>query len=405
MTGRRVARILGFEIRLDFSWFILFFLILWTFSVGVFPQEAPGLSSPAYLLMGAAGALLFFASVVAHELSHSVVARAKGIVVEGITLFLFGGIAQTRMEATTPRDEFEIAAAGPLMSLAIAAVLGVLAWWLRAFGPASDAAAAVLDTITRLNIALAVFNLLPGFPLDGGRLFRALVWKLTGDATKATRIASTAGRWLAYVLVAFGLLSAFQGNVIGGMWLVLIGWFLRNAAISGYQQHVLLGMLSGIRAAQAMTPAPDVVPAHASVRHLLPALLLRRHHSAYPVVDDERVVGMVTVRALRDVPGEDWDVRTARDIMVPLADVMTVRADDHLVTVLDRLKDSPVGRVLVMRGEELAGIITPRDIAFWLEAQGNPDAAIAHQPLDGDDAEAGAPRKRRRRRRRSHAGE
>jgi Zn-dependent protease/CBS domain-containing protein len=366
MTGLRVARVLGFEIRVDFSWFILFFLILWTFSAGVFPRAAPGLPRYVYVIMGSVGALLFFSSLLAHELSHSVVARAKGIPVEGITLFLFGGVAHTRMEAETPRDEFQIAAVGPLMSLAIAAVLGAAAWIVTTLG-GSAAVAAVLQYIAVLNVALAVFNLLPGFPLDGGRLFRALVWKLTGDATKATRVASTGGRWLGYALVALGLLSAFAGNVIGGMWLVFIGWFLRNAAISSYQQHVLLSMLSGVRAGQAMTPNPDAVPARASVRELMDEYLMRRHYSAYPVVDDGRALGMVTLNAIRNVPRDDWDSRTARDIMIPLSDVVTVRSDDHMVTVLDRLKASPARRVLVMRGDELVGIITASDIAFWLE--------------------------------------
>lgn len=366
MNGIRLGRILGFEIRADFSWFILFFLILWTFSAGVFPQNAPGLPRHIYPIMGVAGAVLFFTSLIAHELSHSVVARAKGIPVEGITLFLFGGMAHTRMEAETPGDEFKIAVVGPVTSFLIAALLG-LAWWLGEQLGWSVAVRAVLQYVAVLNVALAVFNLLPGFPLDGGRLFRAIVWKVTGDATRATRVASAGGRWLGYALVALGLLSAFAGNVIGGMWLVFIGWFLRNAAISSYQQHVLLSVLAGVRAGQAMTPQPDAVPADATVRELMDEYLMRRRYSAYPVLSDGRTVGIVTLQAIRDVPREEWEQRIAGDIMVPLSDLVTVRPEDTMVTVLERLKASPARRVLVMRGDELLGIITASDVAFWLE--------------------------------------
>jgi Zn-dependent protease/CBS domain-containing protein len=320
--------------------------------------------------MGIAGAALFFASLIAHELSHSVVARSKGIPVDGITLFLFGGMAHTRMEAETPGDEFKIAGVGPVMSFAIAALLGAI-WW---FGVQLGWGVAVLEVVRYvavLNIALAVFNLLPGFPLDGGRLFRAIVWKATGNATRATRVASTGGRWLGYALVALGLLSAFAGNVIGGMWLVFIGWFLRNAAKSSYQQHVLLNVLGGVRAGQAMTPDPDSVPAAATVHELMDEYLMRRRYSAYPVFDADRVTGIVTLQAIREVPREEWDRRSARDIMVPLSELVTVRPEDSLVTVLERLRGSPARRVLVMRGDAVLGLITPSDIAFWLDRARN----------------------------------
>jgi Zn-dependent protease/CBS domain-containing protein len=366
MRGMRIGRVLGFEIRIDSSWFILFALILWSFSYMVFPRSVPGRTTATYLIMGMSGTLLFFVSLLAHELSHSLVARAKDIPVEGITLFLFGGMAHTRMEAETPGDEFLIAAAGPIMSLFIALLLGGGVYAGLQFGwPPTFLA--VLQYIALLNIILAVFNLLPGFPLDGGRLFRAVVWKITGDVTRATRAASAGGRWLAYVLIVFGLLSAFGGNVLGGMWLVFIGWFLRNAAISSYQQHLLLSVLSGVRAGEAMTPEPDTVPADATVRELMDEYFMRRRHAAYPVTSGGAVVGLVSRHAAREVPGEDWDTRTARDVMMAADDVVIVRPDDPMLAVLDKLRDSPAHRVLVMRNGSLLGIITPSDIAFWLE--------------------------------------
>ncbi|HSJ06298.1 MAG TPA: site-2 protease family protein [Longimicrobiales bacterium] len=366
MRGIRLGRVLGFEVRIDHSWFILFALILWSFSYMAFPAHAPGLSPAVYFTMGLAGTLLFFVSLLAHELSHSVVARAKGIPVDGITLFLFGGMAHTRMEAETPGDEFQIAAAGPIMSIAIAVLLGA-AWMLGIRLGWPVYILAVLQYIALLNLVLAVFNLLPGFPLDGGRLFRAVVWKVTGDMTRATRVASAGGRWLAYVLIAFGLLSAFAGNVLGGMWLVFIGWFLRNAAISTYQQHLLLDVLSGVRAGQAMTPNPDTVPPDATVRALMEDYFMRRRYTAYPVTRDGEPLGLVTLQRIRETPQEEWDTLRVSDIMIPFDAELAVRTDEPMIAVLDRLKKSPARRVLVLRNGALAGIITASDIAFWLE--------------------------------------
>jgi Zn-dependent protease/CBS domain-containing protein len=366
VRGIRLGRVIGFEVRIDHSWFILFALILWSFSYMAFPAHAPGLPPAVYFAMGLSGTLLFFISLLAHELSHSVVARAKGIPVDGITLFLFGGMAHTRMEAETPGDEFQIAAAGPIMSIAIAVLLGA-AWMLGGSFGWPVYILAVLQYIALLNLVLAVFNLLPGFPLDGGRLFRAVVWKVTGDMTRATRVASAGGRWLAYVLIGFGLLSAFAGNVLGGMWLVFIGWFLRNAAISTYQQHLLLDVLSGVRAGQAMTPNPDTVPPDATVRELMEEFFMRRRYTAYPVTQDGVPLGLVTLQRIRETPREEWDTLRAGDIMIPFDASIAVRTDEPMIAVLDRLKNSPARRVLVLRNGALAGIITASDIAFWLE--------------------------------------
>jgi Zn-dependent protease/CBS domain-containing protein len=366
MRGFRLGRVLGFEIRIDSSWFILFALILWTFSYVAFPRQVPGLSTGVYLVMGLTGALLFFVSLLAHEISHSLVARAKNIPVEGITLFLFGGMAHTRMEAETPGDEFLIAGAGPVMSVAIAILLGG-AWWAGAQLGWHPGVLAVLQYISLLNMVLAIFNLLPGFPLDGGRLFRAIVWKATGDVNRATRVASLGGRWLAYILIAFGLLSAFGGNVLGGMWMVFIGWFLRNAAISSYQQHMVLSMLAGVRARQAMTPDPDTVPADATVRELIEEYFMRRRYAAYPVMENGHAVGLVTLNATRAVPRDDWDMLTARELMEPADAALVVRPEEPMLTVLDRLKASPTRRLMVMKDGALVGIITTGDVGSWLE--------------------------------------
>jgi Zn-dependent protease/CBS domain-containing protein len=366
MGDFRLGSVLGFEIRIDFSWFIIFFLILWTFTFAVFPVNFPGLSTGAYIAMGVTGTLLFFASLLAHEISHSLVARAKDIPVEGITLFIFGGMSRTRMEAETAGDEFKIAVVGPLTSF----VLGVLFWavgWIGARAGWSLAIIGVAQYLALLNILLAVFNLLPGFPLDGGRIFRSAVWKYTGDSTKATRYASTAGKWLAYLLIGFGLFSAFGGNIVGGLWLVFIGWFLRNAAIASYQQHLLQIVLEGVRARDAMTPDPETVRPELTLQELVDEHFLRRRFHSYPVTRDGRPLGLISLQQVKDVPREEWPTRTVADTMTPAENGVTVRPEDRMNEVLQKMESSGNRRLLVTRDGHLEGIITSGDLTGWLQ--------------------------------------
>lgn len=240
MRSFRLGSVLGIEIRIDISWFILFFLLLWTFSRGVFPQAYPGQPGWAYYAMALAAALLFFASLLAHELSHSVVARRRGVPVDGITLFIFGGMARTRMEPRRAGDEFIIAGVGPLSSLLIGALFGGI--WLA--GEAAGlpvGVTAVAWYLALVNVALAVFNLLPGFPLDGGRLLRSAVWRLTRDLRRATRIATTGGRLLGLGLIAYGIWEAYHGQAMDGLWLAFIGLFLQNAARASYRMYERAG--------------------------------------------------------------------------------------------------------------------------------------------------------------------
>ena len=366
MTGIKLGKLFGFTIRVDFSWFIVFFLILWTFTIGVFPSSVPGLDHITYFVMGAVATLLFFASLLLHELAHSVVARAKGIPIDGITLFIFGGIAHTRAEAERPRDEFVIAGAGPLCSLVLAALLLALLYVSARTGLGRPVIA-VWRHLAVLNIAIAVFNLLPGFPLDGGRLFRAVLWKATGDLTRATRIATTAGAVLGIGLILLGLWQAFTGATIGGLWLVFVGWFLRNAAVRSYQQHVLQDVMEGARAEEIMTRAPETVPPTATLHQLMNDYFLRRRFTAYPVASNGTPLGLITLQQLREVPTQEWQSRSVRDTMTPVTRENIVQPSDSVLRVLDGLKATPSRRVLVLRGEDLVGIITPGDVASWLE--------------------------------------
>lgn len=366
MGSFRLGTVFGFEIRIDYSWFIIFFLILWSFTSAVFPASFPGFSGTTYILMGAAGTLLFFASLLAHELSHSLVARAKGIPVEGITLFIFGGMARTKTESETPGDEFQIAGVGPLSSLLIGAMFGAV-WWFGEDVGLSVPVVAVAAYLGFLNVVLAVFNLLPGFPLDGGRLFRAVVWKVTGDLTKATRYASTGGRWLGYALIAWGLYRLFAGEAMAGLWLIFIGWFLRNAAAMGLKQHLMRDVFSSVLAREAMTPLPETVRPGLTLRELVDDYFLHRRFHAYPVTEGDETLGIVSLNQVKGIPQEEWSTTTVGRAMQPIADTAVVRPDDSIATVLEALQDAGERRVLVLDDGRLVGIISPHDLTAWLE--------------------------------------
>ncbi|MGD8278845.1 MAG: site-2 protease family protein [Gemmatimonadota bacterium] len=366
MNGFRLGRILGFDISLDVSWFVILALVVWSFATGVFPQESPGLTGQAYLAMSLVAALLFFTSLIGHELSHSLVARAKGIQVEGITLFLFGGVARIRSEATKPGDEFLIAGVGPLASVVIGAVFLAIARFGGSIG-LIEPWRIVAEYLAFLNFALAIFNLLPGFPLDGGRLLRAVAWKLTGSLSRATRVATTGGRVLGYGLIGLGIVEAVQGYFLQGLWLAFIGWYLRGAAVASYRQHQVRDILDDVTAAQTMTPAPETVSPELTLRQLLDDVFMRRRFVAFPVREGPLVVGLITLQQLRDAPRDRWDSIRVRDVMVPLTAACVVTPDEGMLTVMDRLRTSPVRRVLVMRDGVLEGIISGRDVAEWLE--------------------------------------
>ena len=365
MQGFRLGSIFGFEIRIDFSWFIIFLLILWSLSMGLFPAQFPQLSSLAHLLMGIVGAVLFFASLLAHELSHSLVARAKGIPVEGITLFIFGGVARIRMEAKTPGDEFQIAAAGPLMSLLLAVLFG-LCTYLGYKATWSVAVTGVVSYLASINLILAIFNLLPGFPLDGGRLFRALVWKMTDNLMLATRVASIGGRILGVFIIFVGFLQLLGGNLVGGFWFVLIGWFLSMTAVTTYQAELLRMSLEGAQAQHMMTRHPETVSPDLTLWELVDKFFLLRRYQAFPVVDHDQPLGIVTLNQVKEVPREQWVQHTVRDIMTPSEKGIVVRPQESMLTVLETMGESGIQRVLVADDGKLTGIITASDIMHWL---------------------------------------
>ncbi len=366
-AGIRLGSVSGFEISLDYSWFIIFFLILASFTGVVFPPAAPGLEQLDYVLMGLAGAILFFGSLLLHELAHAFAARARGIEVEGITLFIFGGMARTAREASTPGDEFFIAVVGPLASFAIAFACYLAATAGAAIGLGLGFVV-VAEYLGLLNLILAIFNLLPGFPLDGGRLFRATVWKWTGSFRTATRVASNGGRMLGWSLIALGVFILLAGGgFLGGLWLVFIGWFLGHAARSSYQQVLLQEMLRPLTAGEAMTAHPETVPPDLSLDALVHEHFLRKPYSSFPVTEDGVVLGLVTLGQVKRLPRERWKDSLVTDIMAPLQTTVIVPPETPMTQVLERMRDVETRRVLVARDWELLGIISATDVTRWLD--------------------------------------
>jgi Zn-dependent protease/predicted transcriptional regulator len=357
----RVGRIFGIEIRLDASLLVIAFLVGWSFHIQ-YGAAFPDLGPVPRLLLAGASVVVFFSSVLLHELSHSVVARRLGIPVESITLFLFGGVSTTKAEPSRPRDEFLMAVVGPLTSLALAGVA-----WLVVNVTGDLIAGPVRYAIGYLgwiNLYLGLFNLLPGYPLDGGRVLRAILWQTSGSQTRGTRGAARSGRAIAMVMIAVGIFVVFRGN-LSGLWLAAIGWFLLQAAIAADQDVTLRMVLKGARAGDVMTPELVSIPADASIREAVDEYFLRYDHSAFPVSDTEKP-GLLTLRAVRQIPRDQWEMRQVWTAAVGLDDTTTVTRDTPMNEVLEQLRELDHERVLVVEGSEIVGIITPRDVSRWV---------------------------------------
>jgi Zn-dependent protease/CBS domain-containing protein len=367
MTGLRVGSVLGFEIRIDPSWFVIFFLVFWSLSQGVFPGQFPGLPRATLFGMGLAGTLLFFCSLLAHEISHALVSRSKGIPIEGITLFIFGGMAWTRREPDTAKDELLIAGVGPVASLALAGLFALAERLSVQLGQGPEIWG-VAGYLAFINLALAIFNLLPGFPLDGGRVFRAIAWSVTGDREKATRWAVTGGRSLGTLLMVLGGVEALTGTPLSGLWLVFIGWFLRNLAGTTLRQQVIQNVLRGYVVSDIMSPRPDVVAAGLPVAALVQDRFMRLRYGSYPVLDGSELVGMVTLEEVKRVPTGDWARTTAADAMTPLDQCAVVAPDTSVEDALNRMSNRGAnGRALVVEHGRLVGIVSASDVARWIQ--------------------------------------
>jgi Zn-dependent protease/CBS domain-containing protein len=360
----RIARVGGVEIRIDSSWVVLALLIAYSMYVR-FRFVYPRLEAGPGAALAIAAAILFFGSVLAHELCHALVSRARGIPVQDITLFLFGGATRARVDMRGPTDEFVIAAVGPVSSLVIAGVFWLLSIGVEGVAPRPLSGA--LGYLAWVNLVLAVFNLVPGFPLDGGRLLRAAVWRATGSLSRATRVASIAGQAIGWTLVGLGLLSLLRGSLVGGIWFAAIGWFLVQSARASYAELQVRQVLKRVSARDMMATDLVRVPADMTIEEAVDRFFMHFDHGAFPVEEGGRTIGLLTLRAVRQVPRAEWGSRRVRDVMAPLRDEFVVDPQTPIDTVLDRFEEQGAGRVLVASDGEVVGVITPRDIARWLQ--------------------------------------
>jgi Zn-dependent protease/CBS domain-containing protein len=358
----RLFSVRGIEIGVHLSWLVVFVLVTWSLSVGYFPLALPDAGPVTAWILGALAALLLFAAVLIHELAHSFVARWQGVEVHSITLFIFGGVSSLSGEARRPLTEFLIAIVGPLMSLAVAAVAFAVA--LAADEPHVRA---VAEYLAFINVALAVFNLLPAFPLDGGRVLRSVVWSLTGSLRRATSVAAAIGRLAAWGFLAFGFFRLLQGDLIGGLWIAVLGWFLHNAASASESQQDFQARLAGLTVGDVIRPDPTSVPPDLTVDRLVDDYLLVGNRRAVPVALDGRVVGMVTVSDIQKMPAEERARTRVEEIMGGRDGVVSVGPRDSLRHAIDRLAEGDFEQLPVLDHGALVGVLSRAAVLRQLE--------------------------------------
>lgn len=370
LSGREVSlgKIFGIEITLDYSWFWIFLLVTWSFALGIFPNLAPGRSILTYLGLGLFGSLLLFTSVILHEISHTLVARRNNLPIEKITLFLFGGASRLTGEPPNALTELKMALAGPAASLVLGGLFLAIGFLSSGLNPPASFSVLV-QTIAVINIALAVFNLLPGYPLDGGRVLRAVIWRYTRDLKKATRYAATGGRVVGWGLILFGVIQLFTSNVGGGLWMILIGFFLNQAAGNSYQQTLAFLALRDTPVARIMKE--DFVPIGG--RSSLNELALRaqeERQDVFAVVQDGKIIGTISTRVLRSIPRDQWN-KEIQQYMRPLEKKWVVGPEtpaDKAISIL--IEESKIGILPVVTDNKVVGLIGLRDISYYLSLHG-----------------------------------
>jgi len=360
--GVPIGRILGIPIGLDYSWFLIFAILTWTLARGYYPEEYKDWSQPTYWLTGAATALMLFASVLLHELGHSVVALRYGIPVRSITLYVFGGVARIEAEPPSPSAEFFIAIAGPLVSLALA----VLFYVLHPLVADSQALFGLTKYLAYINGALVAFNLIPGYPLDGGRVFRAAVWATTKDMRLATRVAANAGRMFALMLIFMGVWQIFSGNPTGGLWIAFIGWFLDIAASAQLHQMMFKDLLAGHKVSQAMSTDNVSVPDDLTIQALVDEHIFRSGHRSFLVERSGDAVGLITLKRVKDVPRNQWSLTHVADVMLPLERSTSIAAESDLWPALERMDRSGVNQMPVTHGKRIVGMLSREDVITFL---------------------------------------
>jgi Zn-dependent protease len=369
-----LGRILGIPIGLDYSWFVIFALLTWTLGGSYYPAEFKDWPPLLYWVMGAATAIMLFASVLLHELGHSVVAQRYNISVRSITLFLFGGVAQIGSEPTSATAEFFIAIAGPLVSLALAILFYVVQPLVAGLAPLWGLA----RYLAYINMALVLFNLIPGYPLDGGRVFRAIVWAVTGNMRRATLTAANVGRLFALAFIFVGVWQMFGGNFSGGLWIAFIGWFLDSAASGQVHQVMFQGLLSGHRVSQAMSTRCATVPADLTLQQLVDEHILASGQRCFLVNRGDDTVGMMTLHRIKEVPRPEWATTSAAHVMLPWDQLKRIDPDTELWVALQQMDRDGVNQLPVTRDHHVIGMLSRSDVITFLRTLQELGTAEAH---------------------------
>jgi Zn-dependent protease/CBS domain-containing protein len=384
--GIRIANLFGIKIRIDWSWLLILLLVVWNLSVA-FSQIHPDWGLPLTITIALSAALLFFLSVLLHELAHSLVAKSQGIPVDSITLFLFGGVASIREEPKSPGNEFVMAILGPITSLAIGFILLLLSGvGLNAQELIQQQPIEVLQQFSPLrtlglwlgsvNVILGIFNMIPGFPLDGGRVLRSILWAVTRNLRKATRWASYVGQAIAWAMIVggiamiFGLrIPVFGEGLVNGVWLILIGWFLNNAASSSYQQLMVRNILEDVPVRRMTQQNPPTVPGNITVDVLIDDYIMQTDDHAFPVMEGDRLIGIVCLDDVRGVPGELRSEKLVSEIMTPHSEIRSISPDDDAFEALMTISRNAIRQLVVMEGDQMFGLVRRRDIVRFLQLE------------------------------------
>ena len=368
MFGKRIPlfKLFGFRVSIDITWFILAILITWTLAEDTFPRYFEGFSKATYLWMGIAGALGLFVSIVFHEFCHSLVASRFGLPMKGITLFIFGGVAEMVDEPDRPRTEFLMAVAGPISSVLLSTGIFLVYLAVKQIGWLGPVKA-VLQWLFIINFFLAGFNLLPAFPLDGGRVLRSILWAVKGNLRWATKIASKLGSAFGLFLIIMGLWFFIGGDFIGGVWLALIGMFIRTASQTSYRQLLVRAALGGEEIRHFMKSDLITVPPSISVEQLVNDYFYRYHLKMFPVCDGNLLLGCVTSNQVKQMPKDQWSQQTVRQLMKPCSGENTVGPEMDAVKALSIMNRTGNSRLMVADGEQLVGIVTLKDMLKFLD--------------------------------------
>ncbi len=363
MFGRPITlfKLWGFEIKIDLSWIILAALVTWSLAKGLFPEYYKNLSASSYWWMGAAGALGLFLSIIFHEISHSLVARKSGMNIKGITLFIFGGVSEMEDDPPDSRTEFLMAAAGPLASILIGIVMFLLHYWGQIAGWPIEANG-VFSYLAWINMLLAAFNLMPAFPLDGGRVLRSILWKWKKDLRWATNVSAQVGSGFGIIMIIFGVLFIFRGNFIGGMWWLLIGLFLRSAAQMSFQQLVAKEIFLTEKVKDLMIKNPLTVPRSTTLAEFIHDYVYKYHFKMFPVVSFGKLAGCISVKQAAAVPRTEWSAHTVGEMMQPLSNENLVGPEEDAFKALALMNRTGNSRLMVVDGDQLVGIIALKDM-------------------------------------------